>query len=137
MTYFAPRTCTDVGEEGSPVGGERPSEQPFPATGRFPAEPCLRAARRPGAGKTSAFRHEAEDTGGTYVTARDFTTFDDRPEWHEGTLFIDALDEMRAGSSDGHTPFDSIRAKLDRLGQPGSACPAAKRTGSGPTTATT
>ena len=118
MTYFAPRTCTDVGEDGSPVGGERPSEQPSRPLEDFRQSHAYVLLGGPGAGKTSAFRHEAEDTGGTYVTARDFTTFDDRPEWHEGTLFIDALDEMRAGSSDGRTPFDSIRAKLDRLGRP-------------------
>lgn len=118
MTYFAPRTCTDVGEDGSPVGGERPSEQPSRPLEDFRQGHAYVLLGSPGAGKTSAFRHEAEDTGGTYVTARDFTTFDDRPEWHEGTLFIDALDEMRAGSSDGRTPFDSIRAKLDRLGRP-------------------
>ena len=118
MTYFAPRTCTEVGEDGSPVGGERPSEQPSRPLEDFRQGHAYVLLGGPGAGKTSAFRHEAEDTGGTYVTARDFTTFDDRPEWHEGTLFIDALDEMRAGSSDGRTPFDSIRAKLDRLGRP-------------------
>ena len=118
MTYFAPRTCTEVGEDGSPVGGERPSEQPSRPLEDFRESHAYVLLGGPGAGKTSAFRHEAEDTGGAYVTARDFTTFDHRPEWHEGTLFIDALDEMRAGSSDGRTPFDAIRAKLDTFGRP-------------------
>ena len=118
MTYFAPRTCTEVGEDGSPVGGERPSEHPSRPLEDFRESHAYVLLGGPGAGKTSAFRHEAEDTGGAYVTARDFTTFDDRPEWHEGTLFIDALDEMRAGSSDNRTPFDAIRAKLDTFGRP-------------------
>ena len=118
MTYFAPRTCTEVGEDGSPVGGERPPEHPSRPLEDFRQGHAYVLLGGPGVGKTSAFRHEAEDTGGAYVTARDFTTFDDRPEWHEGTLFIDALDEMRAGSSDNRTPFDTIRAKLDRLGRP-------------------
>ncbi len=72
----------------------------------------------PGAGKTEAFKLEAERSCGYYVTARDFITFDDKPEWRGTTLFIDGLDEARAGSTDGRTPFDRIRAKLDRLGCP-------------------
>ena len=72
----------------------------------------------PGAGKTESFRQEAECGGGRYVTARDFITFRDRPEWRDATLFIDGLDEMRAGAADGRTPLDAIRAKLYRLEHP-------------------
>ena len=118
MTYFAPRTCTEVGEDGSPVGGERPSEHLSRPLDDFRESHAYVLLGGPGAGKTEAFRREAERTDGRYVTARDFTTFDDKPEWHEGTLFIDGLDEVRAGSSDGRTPFDGIRAKLDKLGRP-------------------
>ena len=90
----------------------------------------------PGAGKTVAFRQEAECGGGYYVTARDFITFDDRPEWQNATLFIDGLDEMRAGATDERTPLDAVRAKLDRIGRPDSGdsgCPVARLTGSEPT----
>ena len=121
MTYFAPRTCTEIdknGEDGSPSGRERPSEHPSRPLDDFRESHAYVLLGGPGAGKTSAFLHEAERTGGRYVTAREFTTFDDKPEWHEGTLFIDGLDEVRAGSSDGRTPFDGIRAKLDNLGRP-------------------
>ena len=72
----------------------------------------------PGSGKTTIFKHLAERQGGRCVTARDFLTFDDRPEWHDTTLFIDGLDETRAGTADGRTPLDSIRSKLDRMGRP-------------------
>ena len=72
----------------------------------------------PGSGKTTIFEHLAEHQGGRSVTARDFLTFDDWAEWHDTTLFIDGLDETRAGSTDGRTPLDSIRAKLDRMGRP-------------------
>ena len=72
----------------------------------------------PGSGKTTIFKHLAECQGGRCVTARDFLTFDDRAEWHDTTLFIDGLDETRAGTTDGRTPLDSIRAKLDRMGRP-------------------
>ena len=118
LTYFAPRTCTEIGEDGSPVGGERPSEHHSRPLDKFRESHAYVLLGGPGAGKTAAFRREAERTGGRYVTAREFTTFDDKPEWHDVTLFIDGLDEVRAGSPDGRTPFDGIRAKLDRLGRP-------------------
>ena len=79
----------------------------------------------PGAGKTTAFETEAASQGGTYVTVRNFRTFDDKPEWHDTTLFLDGLDESRAGTEDGRTPLDDIRKKLGRLGMPApSGCPA-------------
>ncbi len=118
MTYFAPRTCTEIPGNRSPHDRERPSEHPSQPLEDFRESHAYVLLGGPGAGKTEAFRREAERTDGRYVTARNFTTFDDKPEWHEGTLFIDGLDEVRAGSSDGRTPFDGIRAKLDRLGQP-------------------
>lgn len=72
----------------------------------------------PGAGKTTVFKREAERTGGCYVSARNFVTFDDRAEWQDATLYIDGLDEMRAGTSDGRTLFDNICTRLERLGCP-------------------
>ena len=74
----------------------------------------------PGAGKTFAFYREQEvlgDDAAEVVSARDFRTFD-RPQWRNKTLFIDGLDETRAGSTDSDTPFDEIRAKLARFGTP-------------------
>src|SRR6516165_1829303 len=63
----------------------------------------------PGAGKTHTFRECAARCGGRYVTARAFlvtpaTKFD-------GILFIDALDEKRAGRSDRDT-VDALVEKL-------------------------
>ena len=72
----------------------------------------------PGAGKSSVFEFEAGCSRCTCVTARDFLTFDIKPGWCDTTLFIDGLDEMRAGSPDGRTPLDAIRARLDVLGRP-------------------
>ncbi len=76
----------------------------------------------PGGGKTTAFRTECEALGdrATLITARDFTTFDmdDRSRWRDKTLFIDGLDEVRAGTPDARTPFDEIRRRLHRLGSP-------------------
>ena len=75
----------------------------------------------PGAGKTTAFEAEASRSPESeFVSARDFLTLDPahRPEWRERTLLIDGLDEVRAGQADARTPFDAIRARLDRLGKP-------------------
>ena len=71
----------------------------------------------PGAGKTTAFKTEAAKQRALCVTVRDFRTFD-RPEWRGRTLFLDGLDESRAGTADGRAPLDDIRKKLDRLGRP-------------------
>ena len=74
----------------------------------------------PGAGKTELFEAEGARDGCISVSARDFLTFDidRRPEWRVATLFIDGLDEKRAGSVDGLAPLDDIRARLDALGRP-------------------
>ena len=68
----------------------------------------------PGAGKTTSFEREAHATpNAQVVTARDFRTFGmgSRPEG-VSTLFLDGLDEVRAGSGDPRGPFDSIRTQL-------------------------
>ena len=108
---FVPRTCSELTEKKDP----QPSEEPLAKYERAAAYVLLGA---PGAGKTVAFQEESQRERACYVTARDFLTFTNRPEWHERTLFIDALDEMRAGSDDQRTPLDRIRAKLDSLGRP-------------------
>ena len=74
----------------------------------------------PGAGKTTVFNQEAERPDTCFVTARNLTAFKikDHPEWRSKTLFIDGLDEIRAGATDVRTPLDRIRAKLDKLGRP-------------------
>ncbi len=126
MNVYVHRTCTEVAQDRRDNPAERPQPKPLKEFGDSPAIVLLGA---PGAGKTEMFRREAEAQteaferqaeaqAGCYVTARDFVTFDDRPGWRGTTLFIDGLDEMRAGASDQRTPFDRIRAKLDRLGRP-------------------
>ena len=116
MSCIVPRTCTEILADG-PDRDEM--SRPLDEYRDVPAYVLL---GDPGAGKTTAFKREcgALGTGGVFVSARDFLTFDpeSRPEWRKGTLFMDGLDEVRAGSSDARTPFDDIRRKLDRLGQP-------------------
>ena len=112
------RTCTEIQEENSE---QRTEANPRPLED-FRSVPAYVLLGDPGAGKTTAFEMEYEvlGQGACLVPARDFLTFDpqNRPEWRGKTLFIDGLDEVRAGSSDARTPFDEIRARLDALGKP-------------------
>ena len=89
----------------------------------FRSAPAYVLLGDPGAGKSFAFDREQEvlgDDAALVVSARDFRTFDldSRPQWRNKTLFIDGLDETRAGSTNASSPFDEIRAKLARLGTP-------------------
>ena len=112
--YVAPRTCTIV-DEGE--ANRDAKKRAAPLSGYADAAAYVLIAE-PGAGKTTAFQTEAERQGGMYVTFRNFRTYDDKPERHGTTLFLDGLDESRAGMRDGRTPLDDIRNKLDSLGCP-------------------
>ena len=116
MSCFVPRTCTEIPhDERGREAGSRPLDA-------LRAEPAYVLLGDPGAGKTTAFERECEAcvADGVLVSVRDFLTFEpgSRPEWQEKTLFLDGLDEVRAGSSDARVPLDAIRRNLDRLGKP-------------------
>ena len=136
MTVRVARTCTEIRDDRQSGESERPGGDSIEWQG-WPGAPGSGAGSdgshplvdfreshacvllgAPGAGKTTELRYEAECTGGHYVTVRDFLTFDHRPEWRGATLFIDGLDEIRAGSSDGRTPLDGIRRSLEFFGRP-------------------
>ena len=113
LNYYAPRTCYEFvkGETG------RDSQKTGPLSS-YRECPAYVLLGQPGIGKTAAFEHEATQPNCQYVTARDFITFDIKPEWQNKTLFIDGLDEVRAGKDDVFSPFDEIRKKLEQLGRP-------------------
>ena len=71
----------------------------------------------PGAGKSTAFERERCATpGAETVTARDFQTiYGDALSPQTETLFIDGLDEARAGGGDPRSPFDEIRSRIKKL----------------------
>ncbi len=122
MKHFVERTCTVVRERNDEPGQETASSSSHEPKSRplesFRDTPAYVLLGPPGSGKSEAFRREARREGVVPITARDFQTFDPDPSWQDQTLYIDGLDETRAGSADGRTPFDAIRARLQELGRP-------------------
>ena len=119
MSILVDRICTEVhldDHRGSLSGTSRPFSG-------FRSRPALVLLGDPGSGKTTEFERECEELGGAaqYLKARDFVALhlDSHPEWRNRVLFIDGLDEMRAGGRDSRTPLDQIRYRLDHLRPPG------------------
>lgn len=113
------RTCTEVrkDQDGS---ASQPVSKPL---SEYRSKPAYVLLGDPGAGKSTSFGEERNRTPAAaeeVIEARDFVTLDTggHPEWKNRTLFIDGLDEIRAGSSDGRTALDKVRARLDALGRP-------------------
>ena len=110
-SIFVPRTVTVVDEEES---RSAPLEE-------FRSVEAYVLLGDPGAGKTRAFLTEGEvDRDTQFVTARRFIRkgLDRVDTWKGKTLFIDGLDEARAGGRDPRRPLDDILERLDRLGRP-------------------
>ena len=107
---LVPRTVTEAGDDRS---------RPLAA---FRDAGALVLLGDPGVGKTTEFRREVEALGADalFLPARDFLAFVETraAEWSGKTLFIDGLDEVRAGKGDPRTPLDEIRRRLDALGRP-------------------
>lgn len=71
----------------------------------------------PGAGKSQALRYEAQAVGGKYLRLSQFIHDDPAPDWHGCPLFLDGLDEIRAGGSSGSL-LAQLRRRLNTLGNP-------------------
>ncbi len=113
MGVIVPRTVTWFAENRSPARGAKLSD--------FRDTPFYVLLGDPGAGKTTAFEQEADvDANRLYLTAREFVRFHaaPKPEWRGKTLFIDGLDEVRAGSQDLRLPLDQILIGLHHLDGP-------------------
>lgn len=71
----------------------------------------------PGAGKSKAFEMEALATEGVFMSIARFLSDEPDPAWHGKTLYLDGLDETRAGGGDTSTLL-KLRAHLRKLGSP-------------------
>ena len=121
MSLIVPRSVT-VGRErrdaGPGVAGNSSRSAPL---AEFRSERAYVLLGDPGAGKTEAFRTESRAVPGSIrVPARRFISrsLDRHPEWRAKTLFIDGLDEVRAGRPDARRPMDLILERLEDLGSP-------------------
>ena len=73
----------------------------------------------PGAGKSCALEDECREADGLWLDARNVVAGIVPSDIAGRTVFIDALDEVRAGASDGgRVPFDAIRKWLHDQGRP-------------------
>lgn len=116
MTYLAPRTVRVV----SPPDGDAAAEREGLPLTHFRSHRGYVLLGEPGLGKTTAFRTEAKRVDGVFLTTRELLRGNPahHPEWRDRTLFVDGLDEMRAGAGDPRTPLDRVVAKLEALGSP-------------------
>ncbi|MXZ99078.1 MAG: hypothetical protein F4076_03150 [Acidimicrobiaceae bacterium] len=117
MSITVARTCTEIPAKGN---GRLAASDAKPLSA-YRSTPAYVLLGDPGAGKTTEFRRECEELEDTavFVTARNFVADVYSPEELSGrTLFIDGLDEMRAGTADAREPLDEIRRRLVRLGRP-------------------
>lgn len=115
MTAIVERTCTEVPKDGA-GRSEAPVGRSLSAYRSAPAYVLL---GDPGAGKTTCFKQERVRMGdaAVLIPAREFVLFD-RPEWQDKVLFVDGLDEIRAGRKDGRTALDQVLVQLEKLDSP-------------------
>lgn len=72
----------------------------------------------PGAGKSWSFEAESAVCDGLLVNARDIVDDVAPQPADDQIVFIDGLDELRAGAGDSRSPFGAIRNWLHRMGRP-------------------
>ena len=124
MNTVVSRTCTELGDDVSggvvDIGPLYSESRPLD---EFRTRPAYVLLGDPGAGKTTEFDRESTELGDValILSAKDFIELDldSHQEWRDRILFIDGLDEMRAGKEDSRVPLGEIRNRLDRLKPPG------------------
>lgn len=122
MSLVVPRTVTVLERTGVESGAAiAPVRRSVPLA-EFRSARAYVLLGDPGAGKSKAFGTEAgSDPDSVLVTARRFIARspEHHPDRNAETLFIDGLDEVRAGRPDAWHPLDQILQRLEQLGRPG------------------
>ena len=112
------RTCTEIATDDL---GDTGIEGSWPLSA-FRDVPAYVLLGEPGAGKTTEFEQECQALMGRaeHISARQFAKADiaSHPEWRDKVLFIDGLDETRAGGRDATSTLDEIQSRLQALGRP-------------------
>lgn len=111
---YVDRTATEYDDQdGSSVQASRPLSA-------YRSERAYVLLGDPGAGKTTAFKREAEASEAQYATARELVRgdIDGVLDAKDAVLFIDGLDEVRASGGDPRSPLDEIVAQLRKLASP-------------------
>ena len=124
MNTVVSRTCTEMGDDApGGVAGSGPLYSASRPLNEFRSRLAYVLLGDPGAGKTTEFDRESTRLGDAalMLSAKDFIELDldSHQEWRDRILFIDGLDEMRAGKEDSRVPLGEIRNRLDRLKPPG------------------
>ena len=116
MNNLVERTCTKLHLDAE--DGATAESEPLSAYRSAQAYVLL---GDPGSGKTTAFQTECQELGdqARFISAHNFLLHEAAPDELCGkTLFIDGLDEVRAGTSDVRTPLEQIRRLLLKLDRP-------------------
>lgn len=115
MSAIVPRTCTELAGDTA-----RANDGPPKTLADYRSLQAYVLLGDPGSGKTTSFRAECEVLGyeAVFISARNFLLH--LPDELRGkTLFIDGLDEIRAGTLGARTtPLDKIREMLIKLDRP-------------------
>ena len=119
---FVPRSVKQLSQ--LPEGGSDTVAVGLDSLSSVPAWVLL---GEPGAGKSKAFKSEAQATKGLYLTIAEFVYSDIDEAWKDKCLFLDGLDEVRA-SATAQSIILQVKSKLRKLGLPSFriACRAAE-----------
>lgn len=110
--YLVPRRVRVIAESQ-----DKPQDQPTLSLEDYREASAWVLLGEPGSGKSKAFEAEAKTSNGICISIAEFLIDTPDTDWQGKTLFLDGLDETRAGAGDNNTLL-KLRAKLKALGKP-------------------
>jgi len=109
---FVPRSAKQLSQ--LPDGGSDTEAVGLDSLRSVPAWVLL---GEPGAGKSEAFKSEAQSDNGLRLTIAEFVYSDIDEAWRDKCLFLDGLDEVRASATTASI-LVQVKSKLRKLGLP-------------------